>query len=750
MRLDDLQHEARRDRRIEGVAAALEHGHPGLRRKPVRGRDHPEGAAELWARREHARTLVFALVVTCTRCGQENPDGAKFCNAAARPLGGRRTSPGRSGGSSPSCSSTSLGSRRAPEKLDPEDVRAFLSRTTSAFGGSSRATAGGREVHRRRGHGRLRRADRLRRRPRSGRCAPRSPSGTGPRDEEARQLRVAVNTGEAVVALEASPERRRDHRRGGRRQHRGPSSVRVAGRSRSSSARNVHRDARRDRVPTRAAGHGEGQGGFRSRRGSPVRATAGSASGRRAGRGRVGTASSSVLTGVWERVVEERRAHSSPCSVRPGSASRGRARARPVVAARGRGSSGAARRRTGPQPVQRVRAAGEAGRPDLRQRRGRRRPRKLTEAVGSLGRAAARRSTRRISRSCSASRRRKESPTASSSSSRLASRRVARAEAPDDAPLRGHPLGGREPARPARDVRVTRAGRAACSSRTRAAGVAGDAAGLGRRPPGLHGAPARSRSPTDSSQRAGGPALAGKADSAAGRHLRRDGRGQPTLHRGARRLVSPSSPTGIGELRRTSAAIIAAGSTHSRRRSALSSSTRRSWTGCSGAAPWRSFAGKGPLACSGRSRPRDLVRREAVSRIQGDQQFAFKHGLIHDVAYATLPRAARAKHAAVARFLEASRVGQSHEGSATTGGRRATTGPRDPATSRGRRPGGPRLGEERGGRPLPRGARTPPEDDVRRRRDTHAAGCGRSGREPLAPTSGLARGGTCRLGRRGR
>jgi predicted ATPase len=52
-----------------------------------------------------------------------------------------------------------------------------------------------------------------------------------------------------------------------------------------------------------------------------------------------------------------------------------------------------------------------------------------------------------------------------------------------------------------------------------------------------------------------------------------------------------------------------------------------------------------------------------VSRIQGDQQFAFKHGLIHDVAYATLPRASRrAKHAAVARFLETSTdVGQSHE-----------------------------------------------------------------------------------------
>jgi predicted ATPase len=58
-----------------------------------------------------------------------------------------------------------------------------------------------------------------------------------------------------------------------------------------------------------------------------------------------------------------------------------------------------------------------------------------------------------------------------------------------------------------------------------------------------------------------------------------------------------------------------------------------------------------------------MIRREAVSRIQGDQQYAFKHGLIHDVAYGTLPRAARReRHGAVARFLEASTsVGQSHE-----------------------------------------------------------------------------------------
>jgi predicted ATPase len=52
---------------------------------------------------------------------------------------------------------------------------------------------------------------------------------------------------------------------------------------------------------------------------------------------------------------------------------------------------------------------------------------------------------------------------------------------------------------------------------------------------------------------------------------------------------------------------------------------------------------------------RDLVRREPVSRLRGDQQFSFKHDLIRDAAYATLPRQQRRKrHAQVAEFLEES------------------------------------------------------------------------------------------------
>jgi class 3 adenylate cyclase/DNA-binding SARP family transcriptional activator len=50
---------------------------------------------------------------------------------------------------------------------------------------------------------------------------------------------------------------------------------------------------------------------------------------------------------------------------------------------------------------------------------------------------------------------------------------------------------------------------------------------------------------------------------------------------------------------------------------------------------------------------RELIRRRRASTMQGDEEFSFKHELIRDVAYATLPRAARReRHAIVAEFLE--------------------------------------------------------------------------------------------------
>ncbi|MDQ3894731.1 MAG: AAA family ATPase, partial [Actinomycetota bacterium] len=50
---------------------------------------------------------------------------------------------------------------------------------------------------------------------------------------------------------------------------------------------------------------------------------------------------------------------------------------------------------------------------------------------------------------------------------------------------------------------------------------------------------------------------------------------------------------------------------------------------------------------------RNLIRHEQSSRIEGEDQFSFRHMLIREVAYATLPKAVRReRHAAVARFLE--------------------------------------------------------------------------------------------------
>jgi class 3 adenylate cyclase len=50
---------------------------------------------------------------------------------------------------------------------------------------------------------------------------------------------------------------------------------------------------------------------------------------------------------------------------------------------------------------------------------------------------------------------------------------------------------------------------------------------------------------------------------------------------------------------------------------------------------------------------RELVRPSRLSSVEGQQELAFGHGLVRDVAYAQIPRAARAtKHEAAARWLE--------------------------------------------------------------------------------------------------
>ena len=57
VRLDHLQHEPGGHRRVERVAAALEHRHPRPGRQPVGRRDHPERAAQLGAGRERHQSI---------------------------------------------------------------------------------------------------------------------------------------------------------------------------------------------------------------------------------------------------------------------------------------------------------------------------------------------------------------------------------------------------------------------------------------------------------------------------------------------------------------------------------------------------------------------------------------------------------------------------------------------------------------------------------------------------------------------
>jgi class 3 adenylate cyclase len=68
----------------------------------------------------------------------------------------------------------------------------------------------------------------------------------------------------------------------------------------------------------------------------------------------------------------------------------------------------------------------------------------------------------------------------------------------------------------------------------------------------------------------------------------------------------------------------------------------------------RALGGDGSLAGTLQSlERRDLIRRSPSSRIAGDQELIFKHGLVREVAYATLPKTARReRHAVVARFVE--------------------------------------------------------------------------------------------------
>lgn len=86
-----------------------------------------------------------------------------------------------------------------------------------------------------------------------------------------------------------------------------------------------------------------------------------------------------------------------------------------------------------------------------------------------------------------------------------------------------------------------------------------------------------------------------------------------------------------------------------------------------GATFWRGVLsaiepGDGAEAALDALEAKDLIRREPHSQVEGDSEYTFKHVLIREVAYGTLPRATkRERHAGVARHVERSTPGNRRE-----------------------------------------------------------------------------------------
>src|SRR4029453_13950878 len=149
--------------------------------------------------------LVFHPVLTCAQCGQENPGGAKFCNACGSAL----VEPGGVGEERRLVSVLFVdlvGFTSRSEKLDPEDVRAFPrpsyervrgeveshgGRVEKFVGDAVMGVFGAPVTYGDDAERAVRAAFAVR----------------GWAEQEGLQLRGAVNTGEAIVALNASPER---------------------------------------------------------------------------------------------------------------------------------------------------------------------------------------------------------------------------------------------------------------------------------------------------------------------------------------------------------------------------------------------------------------------------------------------------------------------------------------------------------------------------------------------------------------
>ena len=321
-------------------------------------------------------------------------------------------------------------------------------------------------------------------------------------------------------------------------------------------------------------------------------------------------------------------------------------------------------------------------------------------------------------------------------SARLFLEAVAR-ERPDPARVRGPAFRRPEPDGSGRVPRLARPGRAAAARRDRPPGAAHRPSVVGRRAAGVEHRVARRRSasttrsssPTGCSPSAGSSELADRAGP-----LAATSDGNPLFIEELTASLAERSTRDPGRLPSSIRSIVAA------RLDSLPGPERDAIFDAAvvGKVFWRGALERlrpdGPdlSPILGSLERRDLIRREASSRIKGEQQYAFKHGLIREVAYLTLPREERRRcHRATAEYLEevTLRAGDADATLAHHWREAGETRARAPSTSS--RPPSSRVaaGRRRGpsrstGRPWSWSPRTPPElkKEIVRKRALAAVG----------------------------
>src|SRR6185437_4789498 len=151
-------------------------------------------------------------MTACPACGAENPAGARFCNACAAPLDAAAVEPREERKIVTVLFADLVGFTARAERLDPEDVRAILDRYHSrlrreieAFGGTVEKFIGDAVVAL--FGAPLAHGDDPERGVRAGLAVQKAVADLNAADPDlALQVRIAVNTGEAIVSMHAHAE----------------------------------------------------------------------------------------------------------------------------------------------------------------------------------------------------------------------------------------------------------------------------------------------------------------------------------------------------------------------------------------------------------------------------------------------------------------------------------------------------------------------------------------------------------------